>query len=274
MDYVNSANTGIDGNGNRCFVDLNLATNTPGTSFDQEWFNAVQNEIINAIKASGQTPTDANLSQLLGAFTFFGRKNIAVYATAGTLTFTVPSGVRRGWGRVWGGGGGGGGSVSLTGSAGAGGGGAGFIEGPLDFTVGATLTLTVGAGGAGGNGSGSNGANGGTSSIGSQLTATGGAAGVGSTSAAPAGPAGIGGSASGVGLIWNGLQGGLAFAVGSGSALFQGLGGASFGSGLSYFGVGVTLAGAPGTFPGQGGSGGLGGGGGGAGNAGLLVLEW
>ena len=63
MDYFSGANYVTVG-GVRQFVDLNLSTNTPGSFPNADWFNGVQNEIINLITGTGQTPSDSNQTQL------------------------------------------------------------------------------------------------------------------------------------------------------------------------------------------------------------------
>lgn len=96
-----------------------------------------------------------------------------LYGTAGSYTFTVPSGVTTIRTFVIGGGGGGGGGNSGWGS-GAGGGCGGAVNGAtLSVTPGQQISVTVGGGGAGGGGAGANGSWGGTSSFGS-VSASGG----------------------------------------------------------------------------------------------------
>lgn len=103
-------------------------------------------------------------------------RGIQTYSTAGTVTWTVPSGVTKAWVYVSGGGGGGGGATSSTGAAGGGGGG-GATGLKLLSLVGVTsVSVTVGAGGAGGIGN-NTGVNGSTTSFGSFITANGGAGG-------------------------------------------------------------------------------------------------
>src|SRR6202012_4147291 len=63
MDRVSAANYATVG-GKRQFQDLNLGANTAGTSFEQVWFNGVQEEIVGTIEYAGETPTDADWTQL------------------------------------------------------------------------------------------------------------------------------------------------------------------------------------------------------------------
>lgn len=75
------------------------------------------------------------------------------FSTAGTHTYTVPTGVHLLQARVWGGGGGGGGSRLVDAEAGhngAGGGQGGYVEVLIPVTAGNVLTVVVGAAGAGG----------------------------------------------------------------------------------------------------------------------------
>ena len=84
-----------------------------------------------------------------------GGADIQTFTTAGTATWTKPAGKTMAWVRMWsGGGGGGGGCSAVTTSArfgGGGGAGGGFCEAHVPISLlGATETVTVGAGGTGG----------------------------------------------------------------------------------------------------------------------------
>ena len=114
--------------------------------------------------------------------------NVRSYLLNGTYTFVVPQNTFQILAMVWGAGGSGG--AYTSGSYISGGGGGGFAMGIIDVAPGQALpTLTVGAGGAAVT-SGNNGNAGGTSSIGTILTATGGGAGNYSSPTAVAGGAG------------------------------------------------------------------------------------
>lgn len=119
---------------------------------------------------------------------------VLTFSSAGTCTWTVPSGVSSVAAFAVGGGGGGAGAsgshaasplVANSGAAGSGGGGAQISTGSGSVTPGSTLTVVVGAGGArglggGGGAAGACGADGGASSISEiSLTASGGAGGIG-----------------------------------------------------------------------------------------------
>ena len=84
-----------------------------------------------------------------------GGADIQTFTTAGTATWTKPSGKTMAWVRVWGAGSGGGSgarqATTVARSGGGGGGPGGFVEAFIPVALlGATETVTVGAGGAGG----------------------------------------------------------------------------------------------------------------------------
>lgn len=223
-----------------------------------------------------------------------GVSNTIVYATAGTSSFTVPSGVSSITVEAWGAGGGGGTGSGSTGSGGRGGGG-GYVTSTLTgLTGGTTLTVMVGTGGTtvaaasdGGNGGGYSAVlNGGTYLVqagggggggGAYGTASGGAGGAGGGTSATAGNGTSGGGTATVGGYGGGgyTAGGTAGTTGtSGAAGYTGaanLGGDAGGSSAACSTVITTRGGAGGT--GGGGKGGtastcIGGGGGGSGRYG------
>lgn len=147
------------------------------------------------------------------------------YNSAGTETFTVPTGVTQITVKMWGaGGGGGGGGSTITGAAGGGG---GSLFATIPVTPGETLTLNVGAGGGGGTygSNSSNGAGGGgytavfRGSTALAVAAGGGGAG-GGRNAARGGAGGAGGGTSGTagGTVSGGGGGGGATASAGGTA--------------------------------------------------------
>lgn len=204
--------------------------------------------------------------------TITGTSNVAsttVYATTTSGTWIRPSNLRYVIVEVVGGGGGGGGgdNSGTDDVAGGGGGGGGYSRKVIPVAaLGATETVTIGAGGT--VSAGADGGNGGTTSFGSHLQATGGTGGGGGGGNANGGPGGVG---SGGDLNIVGQGGGAA----GGIDLPGGLGGSSV-----LGGGGRTETGNPGTAGGNYGGGGGGGAGiglggdvaGGAGAPGVVVI--
>ena len=155
---------------------------------------------------------------------YFSR--MQVYATAGTYTFTIPSGVTKIMVEVWGGGGGGGnGSTATSGWISSGGAG-GYGKEILTVAAGNSYTVIVGSGGTSGGGIGGN------SSFGSLISATGGTGGmsigtyqipVGGTSSATFNISGGQG-------VWTGTSVGWGA---TGAASYGGAGGAGAANGIS-----------------------------------------
>lgn len=164
------------------------------------------------------------------------------------------------------GGGGGGtsanGGTYLGGGGGEGGGYAHLIASAA--TIGASQSVTIGAGGTAGSSAGGDGGGGGDTSLGSLCIAKGGAAGAGTTNAATTGGAGGVGSGNGTGDYWmrgQPGQAGMFFVPGAGS--WQGLG-SDGGNSARLFGAGGRVAKTP-DGSSSAGSGGRGYGGGGSG---------
>ncbi|WP_232450919.1 hypothetical protein [Burkholderia ubonensis] len=191
--------------------------------------------------------------------------NGGAFTTSGASSFTVPVSGRF-KPRVWGAGGGGGSGV--TSAAATGGGGGGYAEGVIIATPGSSQPITVGAGGAGGTGSG-NGTAGGTSSVGSLISATGGGGGIGSASGAASGSSVAGGTGSGGSFNITGQGPASAYTVSS-SLLASG-GGGSFGAAPSAISVG-SATGA--IFPGGAGGGGANNNVGQSGADGVVIIEY
>lgn len=241
---------------NDSYVGKNVAGGTQGSKVPRAAVENTQREIVNAIAASGQTPTNADLLQLWKAIQAGGQSGAKtvvtvlkiaggkpyVYASAGTSPLAVPAGTTFRVGECRGGGGGGGGATS-TSTAGSGGGqGALVSEMYATATVDTVLAITVGDKGGGG---GSKGGTGGTTSVvvqsgsvtdangtvygaGATLcAATGGVGGTAGTGTTPASSGGSGGVASGpAGLTRAGDPGGTPVNVsGGGSPSFIGGGG-------------------------------------------------
>jgi hypothetical protein len=144
-----------------------------------------------------------------------------------------------------GGGGGSGGcnaSGALNTSAAGSGGGGGYARLVASAaTIGASQSVTVGAGGTAGSAGNNNGGTGGTSSVGSLVSATGGGGGQGgsTTSTSYVRTGGAGGVGTGGDINTTGAPGGLGVAVASLSATII----SSLGGGSSYFGGGAIAQG-------------------------------
>ena len=176
----------------------------------------------------------------------------ATYTTAGTNSYTVPSGVYSVTVKAWGAGGGGGaGAVGVSGAAGGGG---GYVSSTITTTPGETLTIGVGGGGGGGQRGGAGGGQGGgggggysgvTRSSTPLLIAAGGAGGGGgfNSSTANSGPGGAGGGTSGLAGTTAGNHGGGA----GGTQSAGGAGGVATGNGCSGY-AGSSLTGGLGSY--------------------------
>ncbi len=113
MDRVSSAGYQTLGVG-RSWQNMNLGSGIQGTTFDQVWFQGVQESIVETIAKSGQTPADSTLgspdTQLLNAILAFAGANtqvvsstpgspltalsaglVVVNATAGNISITLPA---------------------------------------------------------------------------------------------------------------------------------------------------------------------------------------
>ncbi|MBS1634476.1 MAG: PKD domain-containing protein [Bacteroidetes bacterium] len=118
------------------------------------------------------------------------------YTTAGTYTWSCPSGITTLTVECWGGGGGGGGVATTSGAASGGGAGGAYALNIISVTPGTSYIIVVGAGGTGGANTGGNGGAGGNSSFNNTtVLAVGGTGGTGATTLV--GAAGATGSSSG-----------------------------------------------------------------------------
>jgi hypothetical protein len=206
-----------------------------------------------------------------------GNNKIVVFTTSGT--YSKPTGLARVKVTVLGGGGGGGGSGNpSTQQAGGGGSGGYSIKVIEAASLGASETVTVGAGGVGG--SSTSGGAGGTSSFGAHCSATGGAGGIRNTTSYSGLPVN-GGAGSGGNVNASGHRGGLPFFdsdggiysvkhSGDGADSLMGMGG------VRVIAAGVETNGNPASGYGAGGSGAHGLTNyktGGAGEAGIVIVE-
>lgn len=188
-----------------------------------------------------------------GTITISGIKTVTKQVFTGSGTYTPTAGMVFCEVEVQAGGGGGGGSSSSQ-DAGGGGGGGGYGKSILTAaTVGASQTVTIGAGGSAGGSGGSTGGTGGTSSFGAIISCTGGLGGEGSASNVAQG--GGGGSSSSADLNCTGGCGSLGTQP-SGSSSLSGSGGSShFGGGGVGTSTGANAAGNVGGNYGGGGGG-------------------
>ena len=208
-------------------------------------------------------------------------KLIDIQTFTASGTWTKPTGTLAVEVWVTGGGGGGGGAAvtsSTTVATSAGGGGGGTAYKYITSSIGATETVTVGAGGAGGSGaSAATGSTGGTSSFGSHCSATGGSGGAGCTAALATNQVGGAGGVGSSGTVnFSGDAGSAACGLASADLVLPGTGGASmFGGG----GVGThdATGGLGGYYGGGGGGSGVGTDSaartGGAGNGGIVTVK-
>jgi hypothetical protein len=152
------------------------------------------------------------------------------FETPGTYTWNVPPGVTSICIEVWGGGGGG--NSSNFGASGAGGGGGGYGYACFKVTPGTQYTVTVGdvAG---------RGAGGGTSSVGSLISASGGGGGAGNSGSGPSGTNGGAGGTSNAAYNITGENGGN----GSGGGFTPAKGGNGANGGNGGAGAGGSNAG-------------------------------
>jgi len=143
-------------------------------------------DILYVVTDPAGTPGDKKISltNLRSNIAAVDSMNIQVFTTTGT--WTKPTGLKFAVVEVIGGGAGGGGTtgaVGQTANSGGGGGGGYSLKKIVESSLGATETVTIGAGGAGGTGNNA-GTNGGTSSFGSHCSATGGTGGTGNGASA------------------------------------------------------------------------------------------
>jgi hypothetical protein len=253
--------------------NVGIGTNNPNTGMALD-LSQNTNSFGLPVGTTGQRPTGVNgmlryNSTTPGVEAFYGGtwKTLASTISSGGIntviiqkftasgTYTPSSGMLYCDIRLVGGGGGGGGA-SAQASGGGGGGAGAFSEAVFSSgTVGASQTVTIGAGGTAGS-AGGNGGSGGTTSVGTLITAAGGGGGTGSTNNAVAATGGVGGN-SGTALVSAGGAGNFGVGVNIPSTIEFGAGGTG---GSSYFGGGgpggaQEANGSDGVAPGSGGGG-------------------
>lgn len=164
-----------------------------------------------------------------------GFTSVVTQVFTGNGTYTPTANMKYCIIEVCGGGGGGGGTTNTGGSqisVASGGAGGGYSRKTVAAaTIGASQTVTVGAGGTAGTTGGGTGGTGGTTSVGAIISATGGVGGTGSgagTTAANAGSAGGTGSSGDFNCTGNGGIGGGAWFISTLTPGFAGAGGGSY----------------------------------------------
>lgn len=157
------------------FQEGNPLTGVDATIVDEDWTNAVQEELVAIVLAAGMSLDKTNRAQVLAAIRSLIAASHGLVAFWGTGNFTVPTGITAVDVELWGDGAG---SFASYGSRRSGGGGAGGyvrrrITGSTPFQV---IVVTIGGGGIAGTTTGPSWpSGGGTSSFGSYISATGGA---------------------------------------------------------------------------------------------------
>ena len=230
-------------------------------------------KIINANVTSAKLASTLDLSGT-GRTGHGGLKSVQVFDTAGTHTYTKPTGISTVKVTVTGGGGQGGGYGAAN-DFGAGGGAGGTAIKVIDVSSISTVTVNVGAGGSGG-GTGADGNGGSGSSFGSHATGNGGSGGRHGNRGDTYG--GAGGTATGgdINLLGGSGNNGQDNALTNGTDYRPtwGIGGASFWGGGGRGGV-YNISAAEGRAPGSGGGGGAsaGNGLGAAGKVGIVYVE-
>lgn len=259
---------------------IRIGTATTHTSAYIQGVSGVSVSSLNYVTINSSTGQLGSVA-LTGGFTSI---NVQKFTSSGTYTPT--SGMKYCVVEVQAAGGGGGGSTTsglATVSAGAGGGGGGYTRQVLSAaTIGASKTVTIGAGGTAGTSGGGTGGNGGDSSLSTLLVASGGIGGVGAaalTNIITDGGGNGGGASTPGDVVIDGGTGGLAYGTTT-IGIFSGCGGSSYFSGtINARGVAVTGSSAGNAgLSGAGGSGAATGNGtsagaaGGAGGNGLIVI--
>lgn len=219
-------------------ADPSFSTATyPSTTTSQQILYSTANNVVGQLTtANSKLPATNSAGTLaMRAFSVVTQ----VFTTTGTNTYTPTSGMLYCIMEVQAGGGGSGGAATAAAgqySTSIGGGGGGYSRKTVSAaTVGASQTVTVGAGGTAGTAGNNAGGTGGTSSVGAILSATGGAGGTGGASSVNFSGAGVAGGV--------GSSGDINIPGGASGAAFHIFGTAGMGSfgGNSYF-AGVVQA--------------------------------
>ena len=238
-----------------------VQSTTPG----RLWLNTADNNTTNPDGGSPQNWIGlallSDVTSTINTYQIVGGRAVT-FATPGSFSWPVPTGVTIIEAEIWGAGGSGAGGIQ-----GYGGGPGGYARGAFAVTPGQSLPIIVGPGGAPSVGDSGN--YGGATSVGSFITANGGGPGINSQ-----GLGGVPGSSSGGSVNVTASRGGGApYPLGNNN-YGQGAGGASpFGGAAGQ--VGINANGADGVFPGAGSGGSsLAGGVSGRGASGFVILRY
>lgn len=186
MRKVGSTTDTADANGE--YTNGNVANGVSPTIINAEMLNTFQREMVNLVEGLGCTLNPDDDSQILKAINgvITGRILGVPRVITNSGMFTKSSGAKKWKIRILGGGGGssaapatGTGQVSVSNGGGAG----AYAEGIYDVSALSSATVTIGSGGVGGTVISPYGGDGGTTSVGTLISAPGGKAGL------PAGPA-------------------------------------------------------------------------------------
>ena len=258
---IRTPSVGEIAQGNDTLTPFESDKNNGYTNEMSQGLNNVSTEVVNVIIAAGLTPdgTLAQLNEAIGILAQDGFKLASIQVFSASGTWNKPAGINAVHVKLVGGGGGG---SADQGAVGGGGGGAGgYSEEFITSGLGASETVTIGAGGAGGTFASTGATFGGTTSFGSFLSATGGSA-----DAGP-GVGAVGGAGAGGDINLSGGRGSYGadndIGGGGGNTVFGGGGGASGSAGL---------VGAANTGGGGGGGDALSSANGGAGGSGFVIV--
>lgn len=258
--YVSNTAGGISSSPGTNSVILGNAKSSTQLYFSPNYTGLVTANQKAALAGNNGTPSGTNKYVTVSGFNVLlaAVTNPVLRVYTSSTTWTKPAGLDYAVIEVVGSGAGGAGSGTAD-EGGGGGGAGGYSKKIVDVaTLGATETVTVGAGGAGGAAGDNDGSNGATSSFGSHASATGGQKGF---AFANNGYGGIGGAGSSGTLNLTGGGGGSGSANTTNHLASSGIGGASFlgGGGHGVAGTGGTgsAGGVTGVAYGSGGSGGV-----------------
>ena len=137
----NYATTGTDWPSTEGTATYGSATDLWGTTWTAAQINAANFGVVLSATSTNSRTAYVDYMQVTVAYTYGGE---ATYTTAGTYTWTAPTGVTSVTVEVWGGGGKGG--TRTTQYAGGGGGGGAYSKSTVSVTPGTGYTVVVGAG--------------------------------------------------------------------------------------------------------------------------------